>query len=72
MPTYASKVHSEGPDKLVLESGASIQVKTGGKILPNSGTQAALIADPTDPATTMAAVVSILTALKGAGIIASS
>lgn len=72
MAIYAPKVHSEGPDKMVLESGASIQVKTGGKFLPNSGTQAALIADPTDPATTQAAVVSILAALKALGIIASS
>lgn len=44
--SYNAKVHHvQGGDSLVLESGGTIQVKTGGKIVPNSGTQAATIAD---------------------------
>lgn len=40
------KVHKrQTPDLLTVESGGAIQIKTGGKILPNSGTQATHIAD---------------------------
>ena len=39
MSEYEGKVHGDGPDKRVVESGGEIQIKTGGKITPNSGTQ---------------------------------
>ena len=42
----------------------------GGKVLQASGVQASAIANPTDVATTQAAVISILTVLRNCGIIA--
>ncbi len=46
--TYVAKVHFEqgltGGDKLVVESGGEIDIKTGGKVLAN-GTQAAHVTD---------------------------
>jgi len=82
--SYQGKVYREqGGDKLVVDSGGSIQVKTGGKILPNSGTQAAHIADATaitggespteaEHNALVTKLNSVLAALRGAGIIASS
>lgn len=82
--SYQGKVYREqGGDKLVVASGGSIQVKTGGKILPNSGTQAAHIADATaitggespteaEHNALVTKLNSVLAALRGAGIIASS
>ena len=79
-----AKVHRpQGGDQLVVESGGSIQVKTGGKILPNSGTQAAHIADtsaitggesPTEAEfnALQTKLNSVLAALRGVGILASS
>ena len=40
-----AKVNKPDSDTLVVEEGGIIQVKTGGKIVPNDGTQAAHIAD---------------------------
>lgn len=73
----------QGADQLVVESGGSIQVKTGGKILPNSGTQASHIADtsaitggeaPTEAEfnALQTKFNSVLAALRGVGILASS
>jgi hypothetical protein len=79
-----AKVHKpQNGDQLVVESGGSIQVKTGGKMLPNSGTQAVHIADgtaitggeaPTEAEhnALMTKVNGILAALRGVGILASS
>lgn len=39
-----AKVYKVENDTLVVDSGGAIQIKTGGKIVPNSGTQAAVIA----------------------------
>lgn len=56
--------------------GGEMRVVTGGKITPNSGTQAAAIANVTGGATTDAeartAVNAILAALRGVGIIATA
>lgn len=38
-----AKVYKVENDTLVVDSGGAIQIKTGGKILPNSGTQASAI-----------------------------
>lgn len=72
--SYIPKVHMDGPDELVVESGGQIT---------NGGTQAGAIADlsaitggesPTEAEhnAVRAAVNSILAALRGVGIIASS
>lgn len=79
---YVGKVHGNGPDQLVVESGGSINVVAGGKIL-DDGTQAAHIADvaaltggeaPTEAEFNALAVKfnSVLAALRGAGILATS
>lgn len=57
--------------------GGSLRIATGGQITPNSGTQAAAIANvPTAGSAAAAAnataINSILVALRGAGIIASA
>lgn len=70
-----TKVYFEqGGDKAVVKSGGAIQILTGGKITPNSGTQAAAIVTVTGGSTTDAeartAVNAILVALRGVGIIA--
>jgi hypothetical protein len=79
-----TKVHRpQGGDQLVVESGGSIQVKTGGKILPNGGTQAATIATlaaitggdaPTEAEhnALRVAVNSITAALIAVGVLAAS
>lgn len=44
--TYGPKVyHAQGGDQVVVASGGSIKVETGGQIVPNSGTQPSTIAD---------------------------
>lgn len=39
-------VREQGGDRLTVKSGGEIRIETGGKIVPNSGTQASHIADP--------------------------
>jgi hypothetical protein len=82
--SYSGKVYREqGGDNLVVASGGTIQVLTGGKIVPNSGTQASHIADasaasggdsPTEAEhnSVVTKLNSVLAALRGAGILASS
>lgn len=65
--SYIPKVHFDGPDELVIESGGSITA---------AGTQASVIADPSGGATQDAeartAIAAIIDALQGVGIVASS
>lgn len=68
----------QGADTLVVESGGTIDVKTGGSLLAD-GAQAAAIDDvavtgtyATDDDAIELAINSILTALRNAGIIASA
>lgn len=84
--SYQPKVYrKQGGDQLVVASGGEIKVETGGKIVPNSGTQAASIADAPaggtgatagayDTAANRDAMIASLNALiaacRGAGIIA--
>lgn len=68
MSDYSGKVYRKiGGDEIVVASGGKIT---------NNGTQAANIAEPTGGATTdaeaRAAIVSIIAALKGVGIVAAS
>jgi hypothetical protein len=77
--TYSLKVyHRQGDGAMVVESAGAIVVKTGGKIVPNSETQASHIANATGGITTSAAgtgqakINSILSALRGVGILATS
>lgn len=69
-------VREQGGNTLRIDSGGKIHVKTGGQIVPNSGTQASHIADPSGGATTDAeartAINAILAALENVGILASS
>lgn len=74
--SFNCKVHeSQGGDVYTIESGGALDVKTGGQITAN-GTQAGAIADQNTgtatAATNAAAINSILAALRGAGVIASS
>lgn len=75
--TYQTKVYDKlGGDQMVVASGGSINVETGGQILAN-GTQAAAITDVATAGSATAAanataINSILAALRGAGIIASA
>lgn len=75
MSSYNSKVHmDQGGAQLSVESGGTINMETGGKVLAN-GTQAGAIADTTGSytMTQMSTTVnSILVALRGAGVIASA
>lgn len=81
MAGYNAKVHKDGADKQVVESGGTIQIESGGKIT-NAGTQASAITDVTaitgGEAPTEAehnAIItklnSVLAALRGVGIVAS-
>jgi hypothetical protein len=74
MSDFSSKVHNSlGGDTLVVESGGAVQVLTGGKIVTNSGTQAAAIANitpATDGTSAGTALNLVLAALRGVGIIA--
>lgn len=45
--TYAAKVHFEGPDKLIIESGGVIDIKSGGAIQQAGAAGAALTAQLT-------------------------
>lgn len=67
---------NQGNQQLVVANGGSIKVETGGTILPNSGTQAAHIADlATNVSFTTghaAAFNSVLTALENIGVLATS
>ena len=73
------KVHKpQGGDVLTVESGGEIRINSGGTIT-DDGTQASAIADITvtgtyadDDSDIETAVNSILAALRGVGIIASS
>lgn len=43
--SYIAKVYrAQGGDTLVVASGGAIKIETGGKIVPNSGTQATVVA----------------------------
>lgn len=74
---YNVKVYNrQGDSALVVDSGGLIVVKTGGKIVPNSETQAAHIVDVA--ATTIAwttadkaKVNSIIAALENVGVLAT-
>lgn len=78
--SYNVKVYRKaGGEQLVVASGGSILMQTGGKILPNSGTQATHIANVTgagafgtDAASTRTKINSILSAMRGVGILATS
>jgi hypothetical protein len=53
MADYSGKVYrAVGGDSLVIESGGSIQIKTGGKMLNNAGTQTAALTPPAATAAT--------------------
>lgn len=77
--TYEPKVYREqGGDTFVVASGGEINVESGGTIT-DDGTQASAIADisvtgtyATDDTPIETAINSILAALRGVGIIASS
>lgn len=77
--TYQPKVYfKQGGDELVIADGGKLVIEPGGEIVED-GTQAAGIADITvsgtygdDDDAIETAVNSILAALRGAGIIASS
>ena len=70
--------HRQEDSALVVKSGGKIVVQTGGKIVPNSETQAAHIANATGGVTISAAgtaqakINSILSALRGVGVLATS
>ncbi len=76
--TYTPLVYmAQGGDQQVIASGGSVKVETGGQIVPNSGTQASTIADvsvATIAWTTgdKAKVNSVLAALEGVGVLATS
>lgn len=77
MSVYNVNVYHRQTDQaLVVANGGSIVVQTGGKILPNSETQASAIANvglTTIAWTTgdKAKVNSIISALEGVGILAT-
>lgn len=70
--------HRQTDQALVVANGGKIIVQTGGKIVPNSETQAAHIANATGGVTISAAgtaqakINSILAALRGVGVLATS
>lgn len=74
--TYTPLVYmAQGGAQLVVKSGGSIKVETGGKIVPNSGTQASHIANATGGSYTTGFEANynlVLAALEGAGILATS
>lgn len=76
---YQPKVYKrQGGDALVVKSGGTIVMQTGAQLVPNSETQASHIANATGGITTSAAgtgqakINSILAALRGVGILATS
>lgn len=75
--TYSPQVYrAQGGSQLVVASGGSIKVETGGKIVPNSGTQAANVASITTTGTfstgICAKINAMRTALVNVGILATS
>lgn len=75
--TYTPLVYTaQGGSQQVIASGGSIKVETGGKILPNSGTQASNIAAITTTGTfstgICAKIEAIRAAVQGVGITAAS
>lgn len=69
--------NDQNGNRQVVESGGVIQMKTGAKMVPNSGTQAATIAAISETAGSMTtgerqAFNAVLAALKGVGILAAS
>lgn len=77
--TYQPAVYRrQGGSAIVVGNGGSIVMQTGGKIVPNSETQASHIPNATGGITTSAAgtgqakINAILTALRGVGILATS
>ena len=76
MSSYNAKIHKDGPDKLVMESRGSLDIKTGATVTVN-GSQLATLADvPTggsaDAAANAAAINLIHARLKSLTLIASS
>ena len=75
--TYSPKVYrAAGGDQQIVASGGSIKMETGGKILPNSGTQAANITTIAATGTFSAGIAtkieSMRVALVNVGILATS
>lgn len=75
--TYAPKVYrAQGAEQLVVASGGSIKMETGGKILPNSGTQAANVAAIATTGTFSTGIAAKINAMRVAlvnvGILATS
>jgi hypothetical protein len=74
--TYTPLVYmAQGGSQQVVASGGSVKIETGGQIVPNSGTQASHITNATGGSYTtgvQAKINSILTALEGVGILATS
>ena len=74
--TYSPLVYrQQGGNTLVVASGGTIKVETGGAIVPNSGTQASHIANLATGATNAqiaTAFNTLLVAVEGAGILATS
>ena len=73
--TYTTKVYmKQGGDQMVVASTGEIKIESGG-IISNNGTQASHIANATGGTYTtgvQAKINSILTALEGVGILATS
>jgi hypothetical protein len=74
--TYTPLVYmAQGGSQQVVASGGSVKIETGGKLLPDSGTQASHIANATGGTYStgvQAKINSILVALEGVGILATS
>lgn len=76
---YQAKVYNrQGGDVLVVANGGAVVMQTGAKMVPNSETQASHIANATGGVTISAGgtgqakINSILAALRGVGILATS
>lgn len=61
-----TKNYKKGGNKWVI--GGELNVVTGGKITPNSGTIAATIPTPTDLPTALTAITALRDAIKAVGI----
>ena len=73
MAGYEPKVYrDEGGDRQVVASGGVIKVETGGQMVPNSGTQASHIANPTDLAEAITAINALLVVVENLGMTATS
>lgn len=74
--SYAPKIYrAQGGTQLVVASGGSIKVETGGKVVPNSGTQAAAIVAITTTGTFTTGICAklnlLITACRNVGILAT-